>query len=61
MALRVTFLAFPAVSSLAFKAFRCQDLNSLDELRGPEYMTADFAVQCRDEHGNWTEEHAHAG
>ena len=29
--LRVSFFAFPAVSSLAFKAFRCDDLDLTDD------------------------------
>ena len=38
MALRVSFIAFPTVSSLAFKAFRCDDLDANDHLRGPAVM-----------------------
>ena len=57
MMLRVTFLAFPAVSSLAFKAFRCDDLDDNDELPGPAVMSADLSVVCWDEHGVHTEEY----
>ena len=57
MMLRVTFLAFPAVSSLAFKAFRCDDLDSNDELPGPAVMNADLAVVCWDEHGDSGDEY----
>ena len=49
MALRVTFLAFPTVSSLAFKAFRCDDLDASDGLPGPAVMSADLSVSCWDE------------
>ena len=45
MALRVTFLAFPSVASLAFKAFRCDDLDANDGVHSG-VMHADFAVQC---------------
>ena len=55
--LRVTFVAFPSVSSLAFKAFRCDDLDDNDHLDGPAVMSADFAVTCWDEHGEQTEEY----
>ena len=50
MALRVTFLAFPSVSSLAFKAFRCDDLDHNDDVN-VGVMQADFAVECWDEDG----------
>ena len=56
MALRVTFLAFPTVSSLAFKAFRCDDLDHNDDVT-VGVMQADFAVQCWDEDGGFTEEY----
>ena len=45
MALRVTFLAFPIVSSLAFKAFRCDDLDANDGVRAG-VMREDLAVEC---------------
>ena len=57
IALRISFLAFPAVSSLAFKAFRCDDLDANDELAGPAVMQADLAVVCWDEHGATTDEY----
>ena len=57
MALRVSFLAFPTVSSLAFKAFRCDDLDANDGLPGPAVMSADYAVVCWDEAGHHTEEY----
>ena len=56
MALRVTFLAFPTVSSLAFKAFRCDDLDANDDAT-LGVMQADFAVQCWDEDGGFTAEY----
>ena len=59
MALRVSFLAFPTVSSLAFKAFRCDDLDANDGLPGPAVMSADYAVVCWDEAGQRTEEYQH--
>ena len=49
MALRVTFLAFPSVSSLAFKAFRCDDLDRNDD--SSVGVQADLAVECWDENG----------
>ena len=57
VALRVTFLAFPTVSSLAFKAFRCDDLDANDGLPGPAVMSADLAVICWDAHGAHTPEY----
>ena len=56
MALRVTFLAFPTVSSLAFKAFRCDDLDTEDGVK-MGVMSADFAVSCWDEDGDYTAEY----
>ena len=56
MALRVTFLAFPTVSSLAFKAFRCDDLDANDDVK-VGVMSADFAVECWDEQGDFTDEY----
>ena len=55
MALRISFLAFPTVSSLAFKVFRCDDLDANDELQA--VMKADFAVVCWDEDGATTDEY----
>ena len=57
MALRVSFLIFPSVSSLAFKAFRCDDLDTNDDGLRVGVMQADFAVQCWDEDGGFTEEY----
>ena len=57
MALRVTFLAFPTVSSLAFKAFRCDDLDHNDGGLPVGVMRADYAVQCWDEDGEYTAEY----
>ena len=57
VALRISFLAFPTVSSLAFKAFRCDDLDANDGLPGPAVMQADLAVVCWDEHGDTTDEY----
>ena len=59
MALRVSFLAFPAVSSLAFKAFPtgCDDLDATDDAPGPAVLAADVAVVCWDEEGTYTEEY----
>ena len=57
MALRISFLAFPTVSSLAFKAFRCDDLDANDGLPGPAVLQADLAVECWDEHGDTTDEY----
>ena len=51
VALRVVFLAFPAVSSLAFKAFRCDDLDA-DDGRQIGVMSEDFAVSCWAEGGD---------
>ena len=45
MALRVTFFAFPIVSSLAFKAFRCDDLDANDGAEAG-VMREDLAVSC---------------
>ena len=56
MALRVTFLAFPSVSSLAFKAFRCDDLDTHDGTNNG-VMQADFSVECWDESGAYTQEY----
>ena len=56
MALRVTFLAFPSVSSLAFKAFRCDDLDRNDD-SSVGVMQADLAVECWDENGGFTPEY----
>ena len=56
MALRVSFLAFPTVSSLAFKAFRCDDLDTEDGLKAG-VMSADFAVSCWDADGEFTPEY----
>ena len=58
MALRVSFLAFPTVSSLAFKAFRCDDLDHGDESPGVAVMAADFAVVCWDADGDFTAEYS---
>ena len=55
--LHIAFLAFPAVSSLAFKAFRCDDLDANDDAPGPAVMSADFGVTCHDEYGVRTEEY----
>ena len=55
--LRISFLAFPSVSSLAFKAFRCDDLDASDEWPGPAVMSADLSVTCWDEHDVWTDEY----
>ena len=55
--LRVSFFAFPAVSSLAFKAFRCDDLDASDEAPGPAVMSADLSVTCWDENGVNTAEY----
>ena len=57
MALRVTFLAFPIVSSLAFKAFRCDDLDANDGGVKMGVMSADFSVACWDEDGGFTDEY----
>ena len=57
MALRVTYLAFPAVCSLAFTAFRCDDLDANDELPGPAVMSADLSVVCWDALGAETAEY----
>ena len=57
MMLRVTFLAFPAVSSLAFKAFQCDDLDASDGAPGPAVMSADLSVVCWDEQGVHTDEY----
>ena len=57
MALRVSFLAFPVVSSLAFKAFRCDDLDANDGGVKVGVMSADFAVSCWEEDGSYTEEY----
>ena len=56
VALRVTFIAFPSVSSLAFKAFRCDDLDTEDGTQ-IGVMQADFAVECWDTDGNFTVEY----
>ena len=56
MALRTTFLAFPIVSSLCFKAYRCEDLD-LDDGKDAQVMTADYAVVCTDENGQFTAEY----
>ena len=42
--LRVTFVAFPSVSSLAFKAFRCDDLDDNDHLDGDLFTSM---LDCR--------------
>ena len=57
MALRISFLAFPTVSSLAFKAFRCDDLDHNDGGVKTGVMQADYAVQCWDDDGSFTEEY----
>ena len=57
MALRVTFLAFPTVSSLAFKAFRCDELDANDGDTRVGVMSADFSVTCWDEDGGRTQEY----
>ena len=57
IALRISFFAFPIVSSLAFKALHCDDLDANDELPGPAVMSADFAVACHDEHGDVSDEY----
>ena len=56
-ALRLSFFAFPVVSSLAFKAFRCDDLNTEDEPKTVGVMKADFSVECWDEDGGFTPEY----
>ena len=56
VALRVTFIAFPTVSSLAFKAFRCDDLDTEDG-KQIGVMQADFAVECWDSDGSLTVEY----
>ena len=56
MALRVTFLAFPAISSLAFKAFQCDDLDANDGIKAG-VMAADFSVRCWDADGALTPEY----
>ena len=58
MALRVTFLAFPAISSLAFKAFQCDDLDANDGGVRAGVMAADFSVRCWDAEGAFTPEYA---
>ena len=57
--LRVSFLAFPAVSSLAFKAFPtgCDDLDVDDDLVGVAVLKADVAVTCWGADGVYTEEY----
>ena len=55
-ALRISFLAFPTVSSLAFKAFRCDDLDAEDGVN-KGVMQADLAVECRDDDGAFTAEY----
>ena len=57
MALRVTFLAFPTVSSLAFKAFRCDDLDADDDGRQVGVMSEDFSVECWAADGGFTPEY----
>ena len=61
-ALRVTFVVFPVVSSLCFRALRCTDLdeNDLDADGLPKksgVMIADYAVQCWDDDGYYTYEY----
>jgi hypothetical protein len=59
LALRITFFAFPAVSSLAFQALpaNCNDLDASDNVDYPSVMSADFAVVCKDESGEFTKEY----
>ena len=59
IALRISFFAFPIVSSLAFKALRCDDLDLNDELPGPAVMSADLAIVCWDESGAVSGEYRH--
>ena len=54
MMLRVTFLAFPAVSSLAFKAFRCDDLDATDAAPGPSVLSAAYGITSVDAAGGAT-------
>ena len=57
MLLRVSFLAFPAVSSLAFKAFRAT--TSTPPTRRPaSVMSADYGITCVDAAGDETAEYA---
>ena len=58
VALDITFVAFPTVSSLAFKAFRCVDLDSSDGLPGPAVMSADLSITCWGADGVTTPEYA---
>ena len=39
----VSFLAFPMVSSLAFRAFRCEDFDD-----GSSHLMADYSINCAD-------------
>ena len=62
MALRVTFLAFPTVSSLAFGAmpFKCDDLDASDGVgigEGLAVLSADYAVVCWGADGVYTDEY----
>ena len=58
MMLRLTFLCFPIVTSLAFKAFICIDLDEIDDAPGPAVMANDFDVTCWGADGIYTEEYS---